>query len=358
MSVTKRIFGTLEDGKVVSSYTLVNRSKMVSKISDYGGTLLSLLVPNKAGCLTDVIGGYDNLYDYVHASDYQGALIGRVANRTCRGEFSLDGKRYSLYLNNDGNHLHGGKEGFDKKIWDAEAIDGEEPSLVLTYVSPDGEEGYPGTLTVKVTYTLTNENALSIRYEATTDKKTVINLTNHTYFNLGGYASGTVKDHMLWLDADSYLKTDDNLIPTGEIASVAGTSFDFRTEKKVGRDIDCDHPELLKAGGYDHCFNFSGGESREIKLRAILKDLRSGRVMKMYTNQPCVQLYTGNFLEDDGHPLKGGHVKYKQMALCLETQHMPDSINHANFTNTVLDVGEKYDYTTVYAFSAESDGGK
>lgn len=351
--IEKQFFGRLENGRTVSSYTLINKSGMTVRVSDYGGTLLGLFVPDKNGRFTDVIGGYDNLYDYTHASGYQGAIIGRYGNRICKGIFTLDGKDYSLYLNNNGNHLHGGKEGFDKKIWEAQPIDAEEPSLALTYVSPDGEEGYPGTLSVKVTYTLTNENALSIRYEATSDKKTVLNLTNHTYFNLGGYASGTVREHTLWLDADSYLKTDDKLIPTGELAAVEGTPFDFRTEKKVGRDIDEAHEDLLKAGGYDHCFNFSGGESEDVKLRAILKDERSGRVMKVYTNQPCVQLYTGNFLEDDGYPFKGGYVKYKQMALCLETQHMPDSVHHAGFTNVVLDVGEKYDYTTIYAFSAE-----
>ncbi len=351
--IEKQFFGCLEGGETISAYTLINGKGMSVRISDYGGTILQVLAPDKSGRFTDVVGGYDNLYDYVHASGFQGALIGRIGNRICEGKFTLDGKEYSLYQNNNGNHLHGGKVGFDKKIWDAEAIDGEEPRLVLTYVSPDGEEGYPGTLAVKVTYTLTKDNALSIRYEATTDKKTILNLTNHTYFNLGGYASGTVKEHTLWLDADSYLATDDKLIPTGELASVAGTPFDFRTEKKVGRDIDCEHADLLKAGGYDHCFNFCGGESEDVKLRAILKDAKSGRVMKMYTNQPCVQLYTGNFLKDDGHPFKGGHVKFKQMALCLETQHMPDSINHENFTSVVLDVGEKYDYTTIYAFSAE-----
>lgn len=351
--IEKQFFGRLENGETVSAYTLINENGMSVKLSDYGGTILQLLAPDKKGRFTDVVGGYDNLYDYVYASGYQGALIGRVGNRICGGKFTLDGKEYSLYLNNNGNHLHGGEIGFDKKIWTAESMDGEEPRLILSYVSPDGEEGYPGTLSVKVTYTLTKDNALSIRYEATTDKKTVLNLTNHTYFNLSGYASGTVKEHTLWLDADSYLKTDDKLIPTGELASVEGTPFDFRTEKKVGRDIDCDHTDLVKAGGYDHCFNFTGGESGEVKLRAILKDEKSGRVMKMYTSQPCVQLYTGNFLDDDGHPFKGGHVKFKQMALCLETQHMPDSINHENFTNTVLDVGEKYDYTTIYAFSAE-----
>ncbi len=351
--IEKHFFGRLESGEVVSAYTLINQNGMSVKISDYGGTVLQLMAPDKNGRFTDVVGGYDNLYDYRHATGYQGALIGRIGNRICEGKFTLEGKEYSLYQNNNGNHLHGGKVGFDKRVWTVETLDGIEPSLVLGYVSPDGEEGYPGTLTVTVTYTLTSENALSIHYEATTDQKTIVNLTNHTYFNLGGYASGTVREHTLWLDADSYVKTDDKLIPTGELASVEGTPFDFRTEKKVGRDLDEAHPDLLKAGGYDHCFNFTGGEDGEVKLRAILKDEKSGRVMKMYTSQPCVQLYTGNFLKDDGYPFKGGHVKYKQMALCLETQRMPDSINHESFTNVVLDVGEKYDYTTVYAFEAE-----
>ena len=353
MSIEKQFFGRLEDGRTVFSYTLVNKNGMKVKIADYGGTLLQLLVPDSKGRFTDVIGGYDSIYDYVHASGYQGALIGRFGNRIAEGKFTLDGKEYSLHLNNNGNHLHGGKQGFHTKIWDVFVLDEQEPSLVLSYISPDGEENYPGNLNVKVTYTLSDDNALSIHYEATTDKKTVLNLTNHAYFNLGGYASGTVRQHTLWLDADTYVKTDEKLIPTGELVFVENTPFDFRTEKKVGRDIDEKHEDLLNAGGYDHCFCFVGGESKQPKLRAVLKDANSGRVMKMYTNQPCVQLYTGNFLEDDGYPFKGGCVKQKQMALCLETQHMPDSVHHDNFTNVVLDVGEKYDYTTIYAFSTE-----
>ncbi len=352
--IEKQYFGTLEDGRAVYSYTLINKNGMKARIADYGGTILGILVPDREGRFTDVIGGYDSIYDYVHASGYQGALIGRFGNRIAGGKFRLDGKDYSLYLNNNGvNHLHGGKEGFNAKIFDVAYIDGDEPSLKLHYVSPDGEEGYPGTLDLTVTYTLTKDNALSLRYEAATDKKTILNLTNHAYFNLGGYASGSVRDHLLWMDADTYVRTDDKLIPTGELVGVKGTPFDFNEEKKVGRDIDADNDDLKKAGGYDHCFNFAGGESKGIAHRATLRDPKSGRVMKMYTNQPCVQLYTGNFLEDDGHPFKGGCVKFKQMALCLETQHMPDSINHENFTDVTLDIGEKYDYTTIYAFSAE-----
>ena len=354
MSIEKRYFGTLSDGRTVNSYTLFNAKGMRVMILDLGGILCQIHVPDKEGRLTDVVGGYDNLDYYVNASGYQGALIGRFGNRIGMSKFTLDGKEYTLFANNnDVNHLHGGKEGFNTKIWSVTEKDGEAPALELEYVSVDGEEGYPGTLTVRVTYTLSADNALSIRYQATTDKKTILNLTNHAYFNLGGYASGSIRDHYLQMDADSYVRTDTLLIPTGELPSVEGTPFDFRSGKTVGQDIDADNIDLKIAGGYDHCFNFVGGETKEPVLRATLKDPKSGRVMKMYTNQPCVQLYTGNFLENDGYPFKGGYVKSKQIALCLETQHMPDSINHDNFTNVVLDVGETYDYTTIYAFSAE-----
>lgn len=352
MPITKTSFGFLTDGREASVYTLVGAGGLVARISDYGATLLSLLAPDKNGCVCDVVGGYDSLYDYVHASGYQGAIVGRFANRIGGACFEIDGKEYRLAQNNNENHIHGGNKGFDKKLWSVELCDGDEPSIVFSYVSRDMEEGYPGTLSVNVTYKVTSKNALVIHYHATTDKKTVINLTNHSYFNLSGYASGTVRDHLLTIDADSYVRTDAKLIPTGEIASVAGTPFDFRTEKAVGRDIDMPHVDLLNAGGYDHCFCFAD-PSREIKLRATLRDPSSGRVMKMYTDQPCVQLYTGNFLKDDGYPFKGGFVKSKQIALCLETQHMPDSMHHEGFTDVTLDEGEIYDHTTVYAFSAE-----
>lgn len=351
--ITKKLFGKLGEVEVYA-YTLENKSGMSVKILDRGGIINQINVPDKEGRYTDVIGGYDNIDYYANASGYQGALIGRFGNRIAGGKFTLDGKEYTLFCNNNVvNHLHGGAVGFDQKIWSVTEMDGEAPALKLEYTSVDGEEGYPGTLNVTVTYTLTADNALSIRYEATTDKKTILNLTNHAYFNLAGYANGDVRGHYLEMDADSYIKTDDLLIPTGEIAPVEGTPFDFRNGKLVGDEIDADDVDLKIAGGYDHCFNFVGGESKEPVLRATLKDPKSGRVMKMYTNQPCVQLYTGNFLEDDGFPFKGGCIKKKQMALCLETQHMPDSINHPNFTDVTLDVGEKYDYTTIYAFSAE-----
>jgi aldose 1-epimerase len=354
MSIQKLFFGNLLDGRATHRYILQNKNGMTVSVLDFGGAIQQILVPDRNGKMTDVVGGYDNILDYYYGDGYQGALIGRFGNRICRGKFTLDGKDYNnLYINNGVNHLHGGKEGFSHKIWEATPVDGDEPQLRLHYISADGEEGYPGTLDVTVTYTLTATNALSIRYVATTDQRTVLNLTNHTYFNLGGFASGKVFDHILQLDADTYLPTDDTLIPTGELKGVAGTPFDFRAPKAIGKDFFVENTDLKLAGGYDHCFNFVGGESKEPLLRATLYEPMSGREMKVYTNQPCVQFYSGNFLNNAEHPFKGGYPQGKQNALCLETQHMPDAINHKNFTNVILNPGEVYDYTTEYAFSVK-----
>jgi len=353
MSIEKALFGKLFDGSEVYSYTLKNVNGMSAKILTYGGAIAELRVPDKNGCFTDVVGGYDCIESYVGADGYQGALIGRFGNRINKGKFTLDGVDYSLFINNNDNHLHGGEYGFNSKIWDAEAIDGDEPTLRLHILSPDGDEGYPGNLDLTVTYHLSNENGLSIRYEATTDKATPINLTNHCYFNLGGYASGSIHSHVLTLDADTYIPTDDRLIPTGEIRSVEGTPFDFRTPKVIGEDICSDNTDIKLAGGYDHCFNFVGGETEIPVKRCELYEANSGRVMTVYTNQPCVQFYSGNFLKNAQYPFKGGYRQCPQTLMCLETQHMPDSINHANFTNCVLRPGEKYDYTTEYRFSVK-----
>ena len=351
MSIVKAFFGNTPDGRAVYSYRLTNQNGMTAVILDYAGAIQQLLVPDKNGRLVDVIGGYDNITDYCLGDGYQGSLIGRYGNRIAKGKFTLDGKEYTLFCNNGENHLHGGEFGFNTKIFEVTAADGEAPTLTLKTVSPDGEEGYPGTLHLTVTYTLTADNALSIRYEATTDKKTVLNLTNHSYFNLAGFASGKIFDHELWLDAESYLPTDAGLIPTGEIRPVDGTPFDFRTPKTVGRDFDAEDTDLKLAGGYDHCFNFVGGEQTEPQKRAVLYSPVSGIEMTTYTTLPCVQFYSGNFLCNPDHPFKGGYPQAKQNALCLETQRMPDSPNHKNFTSTVLDVGEVYDTTTIYAFS-------
>lgn len=352
--ITKHLFGTLDGGTDVFTYTMKNRNGMSVRVSEFGGALVEIRVPDRWGRMTDVIGGYDSLRDYVLGDGYQGALIGRIGNRIAKGKFMLDGKEYNLFINNGVNSLHGGKVGFSHKIWSVKAEDGEEPKLILSLVSPDGEEGYPGTLKVTVTYTLLASNALSIRYEATTDAKTIVNLTNHTYFNLGGYASGKVFDHVLQMDADHYLPTDETLIPTGELRSVEGTPFDFREPKTIGRDFDMEQPDIKIAGGYDHCFCFAGGETKDPVLRVQVYEPNSGRMMKVFTNQPCVQFYTGNFLSNTEHPFKGGYAQNKQALFCLETQKMPDAINHPHFTNTVLNAGEKYDYTTIYQFSVKN----
>lgn len=351
MNIQKSNFGTLRDGTRVDAYTLRNQNGMTVKVISYGGAIVEMKVPDKNGCLTDVVGGYDCLESYVGADGYQGALIGRWGNRIAKGKFTLEGKEYTLACNNGENHLHGGLVGFNAKVWQVTEHDGEEPSLELTTVAQDGEEGYPGTLSVTVNYTLTSQNGLVIRYRAHTDRTTVLNLTNHTYFNLRGYAFGSVRPLELWVDADTYLPTDEGLIPTGELRSVEGTPFDFRTPKTMGQDMDADCADLKMAGGYDHCLNFVGGETKEPVRRAELYDPESGRAMTVYTNQPCVQLYAGNFLTPDDYPFKGGFVKRPQSLMCLETQKMPDSVNHANFTDCVLKAGEIYDYTTEYRFS-------
>lgn len=350
MSISKEIFGSYRNTDIYK-FTLTNETGMSVVITNFGATIISINVPDKNGAYADVIGGYDDLNSYIEADGYQGAIIGRVGNRICKGKFKLGDVDYNMYINNGPNHLHGGKEGFDKKVWQVLSLNsGVEPCIKLFLLSADGDQGYPGNLAVTVTYTLKNDNSLGIRYEANTDKRTIINLTNHTYFNLGGYDSGKIYNHELWLDADTYLPTDETLIPTGEIKDIAGTPFDFRIPKNIGRDINLHDIDLVHAGGYDHCMNFVGGESVFPKLRGRVVDKNSGRAMEMYTNQPCVQFYSGNFLTNPKYPFKNNCSQHIQMAFCLETQHMPDSINHKNFTNVILDPEEKYDYTTIYKF--------
>lgn len=339
----------MPDGREVSTFSLRNENGMKVKITDFGGAVMQIKTPDRDGRFTDVVCGFSCLEDYMNASGYHGALVGRYGNRIANGKFIIDGKEYSLYTNNGKNSLHGGKVGFSHKLWKATPIGGDEPQLLLEYTSPDMEEGYPGALSVKVTYTLTKDNALSIHYEAETDKKTIVNLTNHTYFNLGGFASGSVMGHEMWMDSDSYTPTDETLIPTGEIKSVEGTPFDFRIAKKIGRDIDADDPDIRNGKGYDINFNFSGGETKEPKHRVTLYCPETGREMLVITNQPCIQVYSAGCM-DGPHRFKGGYPQTPRHAVALETQKMPDSINHDNFTNVILDAGEKYDYTTIYKF--------
>ncbi len=356
-------YGKTAEGQIAHLYTLVNDNGMRVSITDFGGAIVSLLAPDRYGHMTDVVLGYDSLADYEAADGYLGALVGRVGNRIAHASFEVDGVTYdALHVNDGENHLHGGVRGFSKVLWSAapsvpEGFD--TAHLVLTYHSPDGEEGYPGNMDVKVTYTLDNDNALSILYTATTDKACPVNLTNHTYFNLAGNASGTILSHRLWMDAESYLGTDKDLIPNA-LVPVDGTPFDFRAEKAIGKDFFSDHPDLVMAGGYDHCFNFTDWRSvnagdRPI-LRARVTDPVSGRSMEMYTNQPCVQFYTANFLCNSRFPLRGGLKQVKQTGFCLETQKMPDSPHHQNdpdYTDCILRAGDTYNYATIYRFTAE-----
>ena len=351
--ITKTHFGTLDVGQEVYYYTMKNRAGMSVKICQFGGAIMEIRVPDKFGRMADVVCGYDSLRDYVLADGYVGALVGRTCNRLGKGKYTVDGKEYSAYCNNNGNSLHGGKVGYSHRLWNIKAEDGDEPKLILTLHSPDREEGYPGNVDITVTYKLLSTNALSIHYEATTDQKTVINLTNHAYFNLGGYASGKIFDHILQIDADRYIVTDETLIPTGEIRPVDGTPFDFREPKEIGRDFEADNTDLKIAGGYDHCFCFTGGESKEPMLRVEAYEQNTGRIMQVYTNQPCVQFYSGNFLGNPDFPFKGGYPQCKQTAFCLETQKMPDAPNHKGFDDITLNPGEKYDYTTIYQFSVK-----
>ena len=348
--ITKALFGKLPCGCEVYAYTLTNASITSACILNYGGIIKNIWVKDKNGAAADVVCGFDTIDGYLTSGGYQGALIGRIGNRIAKGKFTLDGKEYQLYCNDGNNSLHGGKRGFNTKIWKVEESGtAEEPALVLTTTSPDGEENYPGTLDVKVTYTLTKDAGLSIHYEATTDKATIISMTNHAYYNLGGVGSGVIDDQILWLDADRINKIDDELIPDGTLMDVTGTPYDFRTAKAIGADFGADEHMLKTFGGYDHNFCFAGFDGK-IALRGKITDPKSGRKVSLYTDQPCVQIYTGNMVNPDDPAFKGGVKQYKHCAVCLETQAMPDSINHPNFTNTVLRPGEKYDTTTLYVF--------
>lgn len=357
MSITQIPFGKLPCGRDATLYILRNSKGFCASVSDFGATLVSILAPDRTGRLTDVLCGFESADVYARADGYLGATVGRFCNRIARGRFELDGAVYdTLYINDGGNHLHGGKVGFSHRLWSLDGmVDGEEPALTLRLRSPDGEEGYPGNLNVAVTFSVSADNALSVHYIAETDEATPINLTNHAYFNLGGFASGNVLDQVLWLDAESYLRGDAGLVPTGEVVPVAGTPFDFRHPKPIGRDFHAEDNDLRLAGGYDHCFNFTGWErgDHRLLLRGSLYDPHSGRKLELLTDSPCVQLYTANFLKNPAFPLRGGYPQQTQHAVCLETQKMPDSPNHPEFTDSILHPGEIFDYTTVFRFSAE-----
>ncbi|WP_460985282.1 aldose epimerase family protein [Spirosoma fluminis] len=349
--IEKTSFGQLADGQEADIYTLRNEAGMEAKITNYGGILVSLTAPDKNGTFEDVTLGFDSLSAYVKNNPFFGALVGRYGNRIAKGKFTLDGKEYSLATNNMGNHLHGGLKGFDKVLWTATPVEGNEPALKLAYTAKDGEEGYPGNLSVEVTYTLQKDNALKIDYKATTDKPTVVNLTNHSYFNLTGGKSD-ILSHEVTINADRFVPVNETLIPTGELKPVAGTPFDFTKSTVVGARINDSTDTQIKYGlGYDHCWVFTD-TSNKLKQGATVYEPTSGRVMEVLTTEPAVQFYTGNFL--DGTLTGKGNVVYKKRTgLCLETEHYPDSPNQPKFPTTTLKPGETYQTTTVYKFSAK-----
>jgi aldose 1-epimerase len=347
--IEKAPFGTLPDGRTADLYSLRNEKGMTVKITNFGGIVVSWTAPDKNGMYEDITLGCDSLSGYLKGTPYFGAIIGRYGNRIAKGRFSLDGTEYTLATNNIGNHLHGGIRGFDKVLWTATPVNGSEPALKLSYTSPDGEEGYPGQLQIEVTYTLQQDNALKIEYSATTDKKTVCNLTNHAYFNLAGAGKGDIMGHELVLYADRFLPVDSTLIPTGELKPVAGSVFDFTRPVAIGAGInDTTDAQIRAGGGYDHCWVLNTGTT-PVKLAAVLSDPVSGRKMEVYTTEPAIQFYSGNFL--DGTVIGKGNIPYKhRTGLCLETEHYPDSPNQPEFPTTVLNPGETYRSTTLYKF--------
>ncbi len=339
-------YTTTIDGKAVQLYTLTNKSGASVSITNYGGRVVSILVPNKDNKMVDVSLGYDSVKSYRKEGEpFFGALIGRYGNRIGKGKFTLEGKEYQLQLNNGPNTLHGGKDGFFSKVWDAKQ-DGQK--LELSYISKDGEAGYPGTLNVKVVYTLTDDNALQIDYTATTDKTTIVNLTNHTYFNLSGEGSGTILDHELMIAADAYTPVDSTLIPTGKLTPVKGTVFDFTAAKAIGKEIEKVDEQLKFGKGYDHNFALVKNDGKTAIAR--VKSPVSGVIMEVYTTEPGLQFYSGNFMTGVDKDGKGGKSYPHRSAFCLETQHFPDAPNHANFASTVLKPGQTYTTSTTYKF--------
>jgi aldose 1-epimerase len=345
--VTRASFGAIS-GQPVDIFTLRNANGIEIKATNYGGIITSIVVPDRNGRPGDIVLGFDDLQAYVKDSPYFGAIVGRYGNRIAKGHFALDGHTYTLAVNNGPNHLHGGLKGFDKVIWHAEPLAGST-GLVLSRRSPDGEEGYPGNLDVRVTYRLTDDNRLVIDYHATTDKATPVNLTQHSYFNLAG--EGDVLGHELTIDADRYTPVDANLIPTGELAPVEGTPFDFRKSTAIGARIDTPNLQLKNAGGYDHNWVLNR-KGTGLQLAARVVEPKTGRTLEVSTTQPGLQFYSGNFL-DGTLKGKGGRVYVKHAGLCLETQHFPDSPNHPDFPSTILRPGEQYDTQTVFRFGVQ-----
>jgi len=352
VGIDQRQFGVTRDGKPITLYMMSNGTGTTVEIMNYGGIVRSLTAPNREGVYEDIVLGYDTLAEYEKESPYFGALIGRYGNRIAGGKFELDGEDYTLATNDGPNHLHGGERGFDKVVWEAfPEMTRKGPSLLLVYVSEDGEEGYPGKLRVRVWYTLTYDDKLIIDYEASTNKATPVNLTQHSYFNLSGNARRDILGHQLQIAADSFTPVDSTLIPTGEYRPVEGTPFDFRTAKTIGEDIDADNEQLEFGGGYDHNWVIDKEADGQMRYVATLSDPESGRVLTVESTEPGLQFYSGNFLDGT---LKGKGVVYQhRYGLCLETQHFPDSPNQSDFPSTILQPGDKYESETVYSFSTQ-----
>ena len=350
--VEQKPFGT-RDGRPVTLYTLTNSHGVEVRAMNYGGIILSIRVPDRKGQLADIVLGHDTMEGYIPNPPYLGAIVGRYANRVANGTFTLDGKTYTLPKNDGPNTLHGGTtRTFDKVVWDGEPLQGKA-GVAFSYVSKDGEEGFPGNLKVKVTYTLTDGDALLIHYEATTDKATPINMSQHSYFNLKGEGNGDILDHEIMINADRFTPVDKNLIPTGELRPVKGTPFDFTTSTKIGTRIDDSYEQLVLGHGYDHNFVLNDKPSQNgVVLAARVQEPTSGRILEVWTTQPAVQFYTGNFL-DGSVTGKEGHVYKRRYGFCLETQHYPDSPNHSDFPTTILKPGERFHQETVFKFSAK-----
>ena len=352
-SVKESDWGNLKSGEAVKLFTLKNKNGMIVKVSDYGAIITELHVADRNGKIEDIVIGFDNVPDYEDFTDYFGAVVGRYGNRIANGKFTLDGKEYTLPQNNHGHSLHGGTKGFDRKVWKAETSTTKDAAIIkLSLLSPDGDNGYPGNLNVQVIYTLTNNNELIMSYRATTDKPTVCNLTNHSYFNLMGDGRGSILNHEVTINADKFTPVDKGLIPTGDLDDVEGTPFDFRKPMPVGSRINADHKQLRYGGGYDHNWVLNrGADPKELCFAVRAYDPISGRQMEVYTQEPGVQFYCGNFLKNQKG--KNGRIYRYRYGMCFETQHFPDSPNQKDFPSTTLRPNEIYETTTVLKFSAQ-----
>ena len=350
VNIDKKPFGVTKDGIDINQYILKNSNGMQISVINYGGIITSWKAKDRDGSYEDIVLGFDNLSDYESSSPYFGALIGRYGNRIKEGKFSLDGVDYTLEVNNGENHLHGGVKGFDKVIWEVEKeVKESSASLILRHISTDMEEGYPGNLDVKVIYTLTNDDELKVRYEAETDKKTIVNLTQHSYFNLSANLSRDILAHQITIDADSFLPVDKTLIPSGELRDVEGTPFDFREPKRVGDDINEDYTQLTFGNGYDHCWVLNN-QNEGMRFVASAYDTLSGRSLEIFSDQPGIQFYSGNFLDGTLKSKDGGNYEFRS-GFCLETQHYPNSPNQESFPSVILNPGEKYNTETIFRFS-------